>query len=58
MSDIGYSFRIAASYRIRRSIEDSATDGKEFASGVSTKKKIPGFTVKTGTASLCCSAAA
>jgi len=58
MSDIGYSFRTAASYRIRRSIEDSATDGKEFASSVSPKKKIPGFNVKTGTVSLLSSAAA
>jgi len=56
MSDIGYSFRTAASYRIRRSIEDSATDGKEFASSVSPKKKIPGFKVKT--VSLLSSAAA
>ncbi len=38
MSGIGYSFRTAASYRIRRSIEDSATDGKEFAASVSQKK--------------------
>ena len=58
MSDIGYSFRTAASYRIRRSIEDSATDGKEFAAGVSPKKKIPGFTVKTGTVSSLSRAAA
>ncbi len=43
MSDIGYSFRTAASYRISRSIEDSATDGKEFAAGVSPKKEDPGL---------------
>lgn len=38
MSGIGYSFRTAASYRIRRSIEDSATDGKDFTASVSQKK--------------------
>ena len=52
-SDIEYSFRTAASYRIRRSIDDSATDGKEFAPSVSSKKKIPGSKVKTGTVSSC-----
>ncbi|WP_419599177.1 hypothetical protein, partial [Sutterella wadsworthensis] len=57
-SDIEYSFRTAASYRIRRSIDDSATDGKEFAPSVSSKKKIPGSKVKTGTVSPLSSAAA